>query len=354
MKMLGQFSHNCLKTVSKSLQFVFILFLWILNMSDFERSSFGKNGKSIILPVQNFVWGQMFFLEKNFNFVNFLHFGQNTFTRRRWTFRQSSPICVFCVQKEFLEENIPRKNLLQLLFWLWAKRFQTFSSFTQLALHKIHFLFPEQNVGVKKCLRKKEFSICFTILYGRISHFRRRWWVNFLTTALKSCQSLFNMFSSTFYGFWTCQILNEVLLVRKAKASFYQSRFLSEEKCFSKKAINLSFSCILGKRLSHVGRKHFGILLHFAFYMFRKSFWKKIFLTKKLLSTFFDIRQNVSRLSAAFFGLAFHKFHLSFLEQKIGVTNCLKNKEIMFFPQLWAEGFRTSDKTVESILSQLP
>ena len=66
-KMLSQFSHNCLKTVSKSSQFVFILLLWILNMSEFEPSSFNKNEKKIILPARFFVWGQLFFSKKTTN-----------------------------------------------------------------------------------------------------------------------------------------------------------------------------------------------------------------------------------------------------------------------------------------------
>ena len=60
----------------------FHLLFMVLNMSDFERSSFGKKGKSIILPVEIFVWGEMFFRKKNYKFVLFLHFRQKTFTRR--------------------------------------------------------------------------------------------------------------------------------------------------------------------------------------------------------------------------------------------------------------------------------
>ena len=71
---LSQFSHNCLKTVSKSFQYVSIHFLCNLSMSDFERTAFGKNGISIILPVQKFVWGQRFFLEKKYKLVIFLFF----------------------------------------------------------------------------------------------------------------------------------------------------------------------------------------------------------------------------------------------------------------------------------------
>ena len=183
--------------------------------------------------------------------------------------------------------------------------------FRRLAFHKIHFSFLEQNVGVKNCLKNKEF-IFFTILWGRFSHFRQMGWVSFLTTALKPCQRLFSIFSSTFCGFWNFQVLNEVFLVWMEKASFYQSRFLFEDKCFFEKKLYLSFFCTLGKKLSHVGDKRSGSLLEFALYVTRKCFWRKIFLEKNCLQFFLDFEQNVSRLSAAFLDMLFTIFIFSF------------------------------------------
>ena len=141
-----------------------------------------------------------------------------------------------------------------------------------------------------------------------------------------------------------------------AKASLYQSRilFLRTNVFFREKTVNLPIFCTLGKRLSHVGRKRSGSFVEFALYVTRKSFWKKVFLEKNCLQLFFRLW---AKRFLTFSGLsrhAFHKIHFSFLEQNVGVKNCLKNKGVSFLSQFCVGGFRNSDKDVESVFSQLP
>ena len=118
---LSQFSHNCFKTVSKSSQFVFIHFLGILNISKIERCFFGKNAKSIILPVQIFVRGQMFFGEKTISLSFFCFFC--TLGKRLWHFGRKRlgnllqfALCVS--RKSFWKKIFLEKNCLQLFVWL--------------------------------------------------------------------------------------------------------------------------------------------------------------------------------------------------------------------------------------------
>ena len=75
-----------------------------------------------------------------------------------------------------------------------------------------------------------------------------------------------------------------------------------------------------------------------------KFFGKKISWKKAAFNFYFDFRQNVSRLSAVFFGLAFHKFRFSFLEQNVGVTNCSTNQEVMIFPKSERNDFELQTK----------
>ena len=187
--------------------------------------------------------------------------------------------------------------------------------------------------------------------------FQTKCWVSFLTTALKPCRILLSLFSSTFCGLWTCQILNGVLLLRVPKASNYQSRFLFEDKCFFwKKTISLSFFrffCTLGKRLPHFGRKRLGNLLQFALCVSRKSFWKKTS-WKKLPSTFVLTlgRTTFPDFQQSFLDLHFINF-IFFLEQNVELKICLKIR-VYSFSHFCTWGFRTSDKWVESVFSQLP
>ena len=239
---------------------------------------------------------------------------------------------LYVTRKSFWKKIFLEKNCLQLFFRLWAKHFQTLGGFSRQALHKIHFSILEQMSESKIVWKTKSF-VFFTVLWGRFSHFRQRCWVSFPTSALKPCRILFSLFSSFFCGFWTIQVLNEVLLVWMEKASFYQSRFLFEDKCFSEK--NYKFVIFL-----HFGQKTFTrrrqtfrhpspicVVRVQEIFLEKKTSWKKT-----AFNFCFDFRQNVSRLSAVFFGLAFHNFHFSFLEQNVGVTNCLKNQEVMIFP----------------------
>ena len=102
-----------------------------------------------------------------------------------------------------------------------------------------------------------------------------------------------------------------------AKASFYQSRFLFEDKCFFWEKLQIcQLFCTLGERLSHIGCKRSGSFVEFAMYVTRKNFLGEKFPGKEAAFNFyFDFRQNVSILSAVFFGLAFHKILVSFLEK---------------------------------------
>ena len=167
--MLSQFSHNCLKTVSNSSQFVFIHFLRILNISKIERCFFGKNAKSIILPVQIFVGGQMFFGEKTISLSFFRFFctlGKRLphFGRKRLGNLLQFALCVS--RKSFWKKTSWKK--LPSTFVLTLGR-TTFPDFQQsfLDLHFINFIFfLEQNVELKICLKIRVYSFSHFCTWG--------------------------------------------------------------------------------------------------------------------------------------------------------------------------------------------
>ena len=166
--------------------------------------------------------------------------------------------------------------------------------------------------------------------------FQTKCWVSFLTTALKPCRSLLSLFSSTFWGLWTCQILNGVLLLRVPKASNYQSRFLFEDKCFFLKknyklVIFLFFFALWAKDFHTSDVNVSAVFSNLRCACPERVFGRKNSWKKTAFNFCFDFRQNLSRLSAVFFGFAFHNFHFSFLEQNVAAKNCLKNKEFSIF-----------------------
>ena len=145
--------------MSKTSQFVFIHFLWILNMSDSELSSFGKIGKSIILPAR-FLFEDKCFFEKNYKFVICFALWANDFH----TSDTNVPAVLSNSHCTWPDKVFGRK-------FSWKKTaFNFFLNFEQnvsrlsavcfqrLAFLKIHFSILEENVGVKNCLKNKGYS----------------------------------------------------------------------------------------------------------------------------------------------------------------------------------------------------
>ena len=113
----------------------------------------------------------------------------------------------------------------------WAEGFRTSDDIFKSTFSKLHSTYPNGSSG----------AICLSrnVNFYFYSVFERKgfvtWVKNFsslLTNTFNPGLSLFSIFSTSFCEFWRHQILNEFFLVWKAKASFYQSRILFEDKSF--------------------------------------------------------------------------------------------------------------------------
>ena len=105
------------------IQDFFWFFLWITEISDFERYGYSMISKSFFSTSPKAV-GEKFF-EKTVIF--FVHFGQKSSTNRRKTFRQFSRTCIVRVRDSNLEKNFIWKFFFPLFLWLWWANCQPLS-----------------------------------------------------------------------------------------------------------------------------------------------------------------------------------------------------------------------------------
>ena len=239
---------------------------------------------------------------------------------------------LYVTRKSFWKKIFLEKNCLQLFFRLWAKHFQTLSGFSRQALHKIHFSILEQ-MSESKFVWKTNSFVFFTVLWGRFSHFRQRCWVSFPTSALKPCRILFSLFSSFFCGFWTIQVLNEVLLVWMEKPSFYQSRFLFEDKCFSEKNYKFVIFLHFGQKTFTRRRQTFRHPSPICVVLLQKEFSEENFPGKKLPSTFnLILGRTFPDFQQSFLDLRLTNFIFLFSNKTLESQIVWKTKRLWYFP----------------------
>ena len=150
-------------------------------------------------------------------------------------------------------------------------------------------------------------------MIGRFLHFRQRCWVSLFTKALSPCRSLFSIFASIFCGFWRYQILNEVLLVRMAKASVYQSGNFLQDKCFFEQNYIFLIFPKLWAQYFHTSDVNVAPVFSSLRCTWPENVFGGMFSKKKTaFNLCFDVEQNVFRISAVFFDFGFSNFIFHF------------------------------------------
>ena len=191
-----------------------------------------------------------------------MHIGQNIFTRRIWTFRQSSRVCNVHVQENSLEDIFFRKDFFSFSLTLSGKLSEFELNFLKRDLNEGHFTCPEKNNEGRKKLKKYSFKT-----------------LRFLKKKLPSTFVL--TLSRTFSDF------QQFLLTCLSQNSFLISRTKCwSQKLFVKKEFNSFLPNFIG-RISHFRRKCWIKFLKTAFYVLRGKLWRNLFVKKSKFLLFF-------------------------------------------------------------------
>ena len=141
-------------------------------------------GRNFVLPVQNFVGGQIFF----WKFLYLYHFlctlGKSVSHTAQKTFRQSSQISIVRVQDKSLDEK-----------FIWKKCFSTFPltlsgkltdfelNFPKHDLNEGHFTCPKNWKESNKNEKNYGFLLSLGFLSGKFMHFAQNRWGSVFKTA---------------------------------------------------------------------------------------------------------------------------------------------------------------------------